>query len=104
MNAMVTIAVSAQPSAFRRTMAMLVKKLPPIEIAHPENNEAADNQSAADIAEGWVSFGGSSGRGEVANAKDFVFILNADLGEEKAEDPQDDRNDAGPGRFVHMVG
>jgi hypothetical protein len=76
----------------------------PVEIAHSKKNQAADNQSSADIAEGWVGFGGCGGRGDVANAKDFAFVLNADLGEEKADDPQNDRDDSGPGRFVHKVG
>jgi hypothetical protein len=79
------------------------RELPPIEIAHSESNQAANNQSAADIAENWIGLRGCRCSCDTTEAKDFLFVLNADLGEEKANDPQDDRNDSGRGRFVHRL-
>jgi hypothetical protein len=79
------------------------RELPPIEITHPESNQAANNQSTADIPKHRVCFRGGRCSGDTTEAKDFLFVLNADLGEEKANDPQDDRNDSGRGRFVHRL-
>ena len=74
-----------------------------IEVAHSKNYQTADNQSTAYITQRWVRFGSCGCRRNTADAKDLLFVLDSNLGKEKANDAQYDGNDAGPGRFVHMA-
>ena len=74
-----------------------------IEVAHSKNYQTADNQSTAYITKCRVRFGSCGCRRNTADAKDLLFVLDSNLGKEKANDAQYDGNDAGPGRFVHMA-
>ena len=74
-----------------------------IEVAHSKNYQTADNQSTAYITQRWVRFGSCGCRRNAADAKDLLFVLDSNLGKEKANDAQYDGNDTGPGRFIHMA-
>src|SRR5437868_5676217 len=69
-------------------------QLPAIEVAHSKDNQPAGNESNAQRAEGWVGFGGGRCGREISDAKHFLFVLDSNLGQEKADDSQHDCNNS----------